>query len=35
MTAAPGDEEPDAPRHCREDMILVGSRWRTRGPAAG
>jgi hypothetical protein len=24
MTAAPGDEEPDAPRHCKEDMTLVG-----------
>ena len=24
MTRAPGDEEPDAPRHCREDMILRG-----------
>ena len=23
MTAAPGDEEPDAPRHCKEDMIQV------------
>ncbi len=27
MTAAPGDEEePDAPRHCREDMVLLGPR---------
>jgi len=24
MTAAPGDEEVDAPRHCKEDMLLVG-----------
>ena len=24
MTAAQGGEEPDAPRHCREDMIAVG-----------
>ncbi len=25
MTAAPGDDEaPDPPRHCREDMTLVG-----------
>jgi hypothetical protein len=24
MTSAPGDEDPDAPRHCKEDMILVG-----------
>ena len=25
MTAAPGDEDaPDPPRHCREDMTLVG-----------
>ncbi len=24
MTAAPGDEEPQPPRHCREDMVLVG-----------
>jgi hypothetical protein len=24
MTAAPGDEAPDPPRHCREDMTLVG-----------
>jgi hypothetical protein len=25
MTAAPGDEEePDAPRHCKEDMTLLG-----------
>ena len=24
MTAAPGDEEPDAPRHCKDDMVLVG-----------
>jgi hypothetical protein len=24
MTAAPGDEDPDAPRHCKEDMTLVG-----------
>ena len=23
MTAAPEDELPNAPRHCREDMILV------------
>jgi len=23
MTAAPGDDEPEAPRHCREDMSLV------------
>ena len=23
MTAAQEGEEPDAPRHCREDMILV------------
>jgi hypothetical protein len=23
MTAAPEDEVPDAPRHCREDMSLV------------
>jgi hypothetical protein len=27
MTAAPGDEEaPDAPRHCREDMLLLRPR---------
>jgi len=25
MTAAPGGEMPDAPRHCREDMLLVAS----------
>jgi hypothetical protein len=24
MTAAPGDEVPDPPRHCKEDMSLVG-----------
>jgi DNA-directed RNA polymerase subunit RPC12/RpoP len=24
MTASPGDDDPEAPRHCREDMILVG-----------
>jgi DNA-directed RNA polymerase subunit RPC12/RpoP len=24
MTAAPGDDDPDPPRHCREDMVLVG-----------
>ncbi len=24
MTAAPGDDEPDAPRHCKDDMVLVG-----------
>ena len=24
MTAAPGDEDPDPPRHCKEDMTLVG-----------
>jgi hypothetical protein len=24
MTAAQGGEEPDAPRHCREDMVQVG-----------
>ncbi len=24
MTAAPGDEPPDPPRHCREEMVLVG-----------
>lgn len=23
MTAAPGEEEPEPPRHCREDMHLV------------
>jgi hypothetical protein len=23
MTAAPGDDEPDAPRHCKDDMVLV------------
>jgi DNA-directed RNA polymerase subunit RPC12/RpoP len=23
MTAAPGEEEIDAPRHCKDDMILV------------
>ena len=23
MTAAPGDEVPEPPRHCREDMALV------------
>ena len=23
MTAAPGDEAPDPPRHCREDMTLI------------
>jgi hypothetical protein len=23
MTAAQGGEEPDAPRHCREDMVPV------------
>ncbi len=23
MTAAPGDEAPEAPRHCREDMVVV------------
>jgi hypothetical protein len=23
MTAAPGDEIPDPPRHCRDDMQLV------------
>lgn len=25
MTAAPGGEMPDAPRHCREDMVLVSA----------
>jgi len=24
MTAAQGGEDPDAPRHCREDMIQLG-----------
>ena len=24
MTSSPGDEDPDAPRHCKEDMLLVG-----------
>jgi DNA-directed RNA polymerase subunit RPC12/RpoP len=24
MTAAPGEDEPEAPRHCKEDMTLVG-----------
>jgi len=24
MTAAQAGEEPDAPRHCREDMVRVG-----------
>ena len=24
MTAAPGVDEPDAPRHCKDDMVLVG-----------
>jgi hypothetical protein len=23
MTATPGEEEPEAPRHCKEDMRLV------------
>ncbi len=23
MTAAPADEVPEPPRHCREDMVLV------------
>jgi DNA-directed RNA polymerase subunit RPC12/RpoP len=23
MTASPGDDAPEAPRHCREDMRLV------------
>jgi DNA-directed RNA polymerase subunit RPC12/RpoP len=23
MTSAPGDEMPEAPRHCKEDMALV------------
>jgi hypothetical protein len=23
ITAAPGGEMPEAPRHCREDMVLV------------
>lgn len=29
MTAAPVDEVPEPPRHCREDMALVveGGRW--------
>ena len=29
MTAAPEDEIPHAPRHCREDMMLVveGGEW--------
>ena len=26
MTAAPGDEDPTPPRHCQEDMVLVGPR---------
>jgi hypothetical protein len=26
MTAAPGEDEPDAPRHCKEDMTLLGPR---------
>jgi hypothetical protein len=25
MTAAPGGERPEAPRHCREDMDLVAA----------
>jgi hypothetical protein len=25
MTAAPGGEMPEAPRHCREDMVLVSA----------
>jgi hypothetical protein len=28
MTAAPGDEEAEAPRHCREDMVPVAARHR-------
>jgi len=24
MTAAQAGEEPEAPRHCREDMVRVG-----------
>jgi len=24
MTSAPGEDEPDAPRHCKDDMVLVG-----------
>jgi hypothetical protein len=24
MTAAQGGEDPDAPRHCREDMVQLG-----------
>jgi len=24
MTATPGDDDPEPPRHCREDMTLVG-----------
>ena len=33
MTAAPGEEDPEAPRHCREDMVLVGEgpRGRVKG----
>lgn len=23
MTATPGEDDPDPPRHCREDMVLV------------
>jgi hypothetical protein len=25
MTGAPGDELPEPPRHCREDMVLVSA----------
>ena len=25
MTAAPGGEQPEAPPHCREDMLLVSA----------
>ena len=28
MTATPGDEDPDPPRHCKEDMVLIDE-WET------
>jgi hypothetical protein len=28
MTATPGEDDPDPPRHCKEDMVLI-EEWET------
>ncbi len=35
MTAAPEDEIPEAPRHCREDMLLMSDIGLDSGAGAG